>query len=598
MVRIAVLDEERCESKRCGRACFRFCPPVRNKIEAIVFEGETPQIIESLCVGCGICVRKCPFKAISIVNLADELEEDCSHRFGPNSFKLFRLPTPSPGVVLGLLGQNGIGKTTALHVLSGELKPNLGQFDDPPSWADLILHFRGSTLQDYFQKVSEGNMKVVHKPQYVDRISRVVSGKVGDLLQKVDERGKLAQLKEQLHLDIIWNRNLKVLSGGELQRVAIAASICREADVYLFDEPTSYLDVKQRLNAAKAIRSLKDDGKTVIVAEHDLAILDYLSDQICIFYGDPGVYGVVSHVHGVRVGINIYLEGYIPDENVRFRPEPIKFHVRPPTGGHTVAETLLEWTEITKSFEDFEFKSSPGEVKRGEVVGIFGPNGIGKTTFVKMLAGLEQTDPGTTTGDKEMKISYKPQYITPQYSGTVEDLLKETADKAFGTSLYHTQILEPLKVPVLLERDVNELSGGELQRVAIAACLSREADLYLLDEPSAYLDVEDRLSAARTIRRVIETKKVTALVVEHDVVAQDFIADRLMIFEGEPGIRGYANPPTDLRDGMNTFLENMKITFRRDPQTKRPRVNKDGSRLDREQKDLGEYYYMVTDGEE
>ncbi|MFZ7136843.1 MAG: ribosome biogenesis/translation initiation ATPase RLI [archaeon] len=594
MVRIAVLDEERCESKRCGRPCFRFCPPVRNKIEAIVFEGETPKIVESLCVGCGICVRKCPFKAISIVNLADELEEDCSHRFGPNTFKLFRLPTPSPGVVLGLLGQNGIGKTTALHVLSGELKPNLGRFDDPPSWEDLILHFRGSTLQDYFLKVSEGNMKVVHKPQYVDRISRVVSGKVGDLLGKVDDRGKLAELKKQLQLETIWNRDLKVLSGGELQRVAVAASICREADVYLFDEPTSYLDVKQRLNAAKAIRSLKDAGKTVIVAEHDLAILDYLSDQICIFYGDPGVYGVVSHVHGVRVGINIYLEGYIPDENVRFRSEPIKFHVRPPHAGHTVSETLLEWTEITKSFEDFEFKSSPGEVKRGEVVGIFGPNGIGKTTFVKMLAGLEKTDSGETTADKDMKISYKPQYITPQYSGTVEDLLKEAADKAFGTGLYHTQVLQPLKLPDLMERDVTELSGGELQRVAIAACLSREADLYLLDEPSAYLDVEDRLSAARTIRRVIENKKVTALVVEHDVVAQDFIADRLMIFEGEPGIRGYANPPTDLRNGMNSFLENMKITFRRDPQTKRPRVNKEGSRLDREQKDLGEYYYLNT----
>ena len=207
-----------------------------------------------------------------------------------------------------------------------------------------------------------------------------------------------------------------------------------------------------------------------------------------------------------------------------------------------MAETLLKWTEITKSFEDFEFKSSSGDVKRGEVVGIFGPNGIGKTTFVKMLAGLEKTDSGETSADEEMKISYKPQYITPQYSGTVEELLKETADKAFGTSLYHTQILQPLKLPDLLERDVTELSGGELQRVAIAACLSREADLYLLDEPSAYLDVEDRLTAARTIRRIIENKKVTALVVEHDVVAQDFIADRLMIFEGEPGIRGFANP--------------------------------------------------------
>ena len=595
MVRIAVLDKERCESKRCGRPCYRFCPPVRNKIEAVVFEGDKPQIVESLCVGCGICVRKCPFKAISIVNLADELEEDCSHRFGPNTFKLFRLPTPSPGVVLGLLGQNGVGKTTALNILSGEIKPNLGKYDEPPEWTELIQHFRGSTLQEYFQRLSEGNMKVVHKPQYVDRISRVVSGKVGELLEKVDERNKLSQLTKKLQLETIWNRRLEVLSGGELQRVAVAASICREADVYLFDEPASYLDVKQRLQVARAIRTLKEDGKTVIVAEHDLAILDYLSDQICVFYGDPGVYGVVSHVHGVRVGINIYLEGYIPDENVRFRKDSIIFHVKPPSTGLAVGEPLLQWSEIKKSFGEFEFQAVPGEVKRGEVVGIFGPNGIGKTTFVKILAGIEKADSGETSAEEGLKVSYKPQYISPQYSGTVEELLKETAEKEFQTSLYNSQILQPLKMPVLLDREVTELSGGELQRVAIAACLSRGAELYLLDEPSAYLDVEDRLSVARTIRHVIENRQVTAFVVEHDVVTQDFIADRLMIFTGEPGIQGFAHQPTNLRKGMNSFLEDMGITFRRDPQTKRPRVNKEGSRLDREQKKIGEYYYMRTE---
>ncbi|UCC58600.1 MAG: ribosome biogenesis/translation initiation ATPase RLI [Candidatus Bathyarchaeum sp.] len=592
MVRIAVLDEERCDSKRCGRPCYRFCPPVRNKIEAIIFESNKPQIVESLCVGCGICVRKCPFKAISIVNLADELEEECSHRFGPNTFKLFRLPTPSAGVVLGLLGQNGIGKTTALHILSGEIKPNLGKYGEPPEWRQLIQHFRGSTLQEYFQRLSEGNLKVVHKPQYVDRISRVISGKVGELLEKVDERDKLSQLTEQLQLETIWDRDLKVLSGGELQRVAVVASICREADVYLFDEPSSYLDVKQRLQAAKAIQTLKQDGKTVIVAEHDLAILDYLSDQICIFYGDPGVYGVVSHVHGVRVGINIYLEGFIPDENIRFRKDPIIFHVKPPAAGLTGGEPVLEWSELKKSYGEFKFQAVPGEVKRGEVVGIFGPNGIGKTTFIKVLAGIEEADSGETSTPSEMKVSYKPQYISPQYKGSVEDLLKETAEKTFETSLYHSQILQPLKMQLLLDRDVTELSGGELQRVAIAACLSREAELYLLDEPSAYLDVEERLSVARTIRRVIENRKVTAFVVEHDVVAQDFIADRLMILTGEPGLHGFANPPTDLRDGMNSFLKDMAITFRRDPQTKRPRVNKEDSKLDRHQKKIGEYYYI------
>jgi len=558
-------------------------------VEAVRIEGNKAIISEMLCSGCGICVKKCPFKAISIVNLPDELEKDCSNRFGPNAFKLFRLPTPSPGTVLGLLGQNGIGKTTTLKVLSGEIKPNLGNYQNPPDWNEIIRYYRGSTLQDYFQKMSENNLRIAHKPQYVDKIPKAVSGKVGELLDKVDERKLLDKLAEQLELKQVWDRPLEVLSGGELQRVAVAAALCREADVYLFDEPSSYLDVKQRLQVAKAIRSLKDYQKTIVVAEHDLAIIDYLSDQICLFYGEPGVYGVVSHVHGVRTGINIYLQGYIPDENILFRKESIMFHEKPPAASTGAGETLLKWNRMEKTFEGFKLVTQSGEIKRGEIVGILGPNGIGKTTFVRILAGLEEADGKRKLG--ELTVSYKPQYIAAEYEGTVQELLLNVAKENFASSWYKTEILQPLKVNVLLDRNVMELSGGERQKVAIAACLSRKADLFLLDEPSAYLDVEERLSMARTIRRVVEAHGVAAFVVEHDVVTQDFIADRLMVFSGEPGVSGIAHEPTSLRKGMNTFLKGMAVTFRRDSVTRRPRVNKEGSKLDTYQKQIEEYYY-------
>jgi ATP-binding cassette subfamily E protein 1 len=594
MVRVAVLDEEKCESKRCGSVCYRFCPPVRSKIEAIRFEGEKPVIVESLCVGCGICVRKCPFKALSIINLPDELEEECSHRFGANAFKLFRLPIPSPGVVLGLVGQNGIGKTTALKILSGEIKLNLGNYDQPPEWPEIIQHFRGSTLQDYLQRISEKTLKVVHKPQYVDKLPQAVSGKAGHLLKKVDERNVQASLTKQLQLDTIIDRPLDVLSGGELQRVAIAATISRQADVYLFDEPSSYLDVQQRLQAAKAIRSLKDEGKTIIVAEHDLAILDYLSDQICVFYGCPSVYGIVSHVHAVRTGINIYLDGFVPDENMRFRKEPIIFHVKPPSTGWKTDTILLNWEPMQKTYTGFSMEAEAGNAGIGEVIGILGPNGIGKTTFIKLLAGIEKPDAGASPTQTPSDVGYKPQYISAEYQGTVQDLLQSIAKDEYESGWYKTEIMQPLNLEPLLERDVTQLSGGELQRIAIAACLSKKTHLYLLDEPSAYLDVEERLAMARTIRRVIETRNATAFVVEHDVVAQDFIADRLMIFTGEPGVNGTANAPTTLRKGMNKFLKDMKITFRRDPETKRPRVNKEGSKMDRYQKKINEYYYVST----
>ncbi|MCK4440104.1 ribosome biogenesis/translation initiation ATPase RLI, partial [Candidatus Bathyarchaeota archaeon] len=471
MTRVAVLDADKCKPKRCNRVCYRFCPMVRSHKEAIRFEHGKAVIVEALCSGCGICIKKCPFKAISIVNLSDELETECSHRFGQNAFKLYRLPTPSPSIVLGLLGQNGIGKSTTLKILSGEIKFNLGNYENPPDWDEMVRHFRGSTLQDYFKKMSEDKLKVSHKPQYVDKIPRAISGEVGELLEKVDERGKLDEIAGQLELKEFWNRSLDVLSGGELQRVAVAATICREADVYLLDEPSSFLDVKQRLEVARVIRGLRKDEKTVIIAEHDLAIIDYLSDQICIFYGDPGVYGIVSHVHGVRTGINIYLQGYIRDENVRFRKEAITFHEKPPTTSFVVGETLLKWKRIKKTFKGFKLVAHPGEIKRGEIIGILGPNGIGKTTFVKILAGIEKTDEGKKFG--ELEVSYKPQYISAEYEGTVRELLMSITKKNFTSSWYETEIRQPLKINTLLDRNVAELSGGELQKVAIASCLSR-----------------------------------------------------------------------------------------------------------------------------
>jgi len=537
-------------------------------------------------------VKKCPFNALSIVNLPDELEDECSHRFGLNDFRVFRLPVPSHGVVLGLLGQNGIGKSTVLRILSGNLKLNLGNYEHPPDWNEIIRYYRGSTLQTYFEKLSQGRLKVVHKPQYISKIPEVVSGKVGEVLEKVDERAQIDQLNKRLQLDVIWDRPLNVLSGGELQRVAIAATISREADVYLIDEPSSYLDVKQRLEAAKAIRDLRSDEKTILVAEHDLAVLDYLSDQICVFYGKPGVYGIVSNVHGVRTGINIYLEGFIPDENMRFREESVIFHAKSPTSGVVVSDTLLEWKPMEKNYKDFRLKTEHGEIKRGEVIGVLGPNGIGKTTFVKILAGIEKPDLGPPPTENKLSVSYKPQYISNDYEGTVEELLKSVARENFTSSWYQSLILQPFNLSGLFERNINELSGGELQKAAIATCLSREAYLYLLDEPSAYLDVEERLSMARTVRRVIENRNVSAIVVEHDIVAQDFTADRLMIFTGEPGISGLAKTPTNLEEGMNAFLKDMETTFRRDPSTKRPRVNKEGSKLDRYQKKIGQYYYI------
>ncbi|WP_414469355.1 ribosome biogenesis/translation initiation ATPase RLI [Methanobacterium sp. ACI-7] len=591
MTRIAILDHERCMPKKCNYVCIEYCPGVRMEEDTITIDPKTKKAVfsEELCSGCGICTKRCYLNAVTIINLPEALEEPI-HRYGQNQFELFGLPNIKEGSVVGILGPNGIGKSTIIKILSGELKPNLGNYDEEVEWETIINHFKGSQLQGYFKKLSEGNIKTSHKPQMVDMLSKVAKGKVKDLLSRVDERKKLDEIAEILEIKAILDRDIAKLSGGELQRIAIAAAALKDADFYYFDEPTSWLDVKQRLNAVKVIRGLADEGKSVMVIEHDLAALDAISDYVHILYGHPGAYGVVAQMRGVRVGINTYIGGFLKEENVRFRRQPIVFDVRPPSE-IVDAEVLAEYTSLKKSYDGFSIEAEEGEVQYNEIITAFGPNGIGKTTFAKMLAAAEKPDEGKIK--KKVSIAYKPQYLSSNFDGTVMEFLMTNAP-SYGTPLFKTEIVKPFTLDEIMEKNVKELSGGELQRLAIAAALSKDADVYLFDEPTAFLDVEQRLRAARAIQKIIESRHAASIIIDHDIVFIDYISDRAMVFYGEPGVEGHATSPMDLRSAMNKFLSDVGITFRRDKETKRPRVNKFDSYLDREQKTKGEYYYLES----
>lgn len=575
-MRVAVLNKDRCQPKKCSLECIKYCPRVRGGVEAIVMEEEKPTISEELCVGCGICVHKCPFKAIHIENLPEELHEEVIHQYGKNGFRLFRLPLPKRGKVVGLLGENGIGKTTALKILSGKLKPNLGRIEKEPTWDDIIEEWRGTELANFFREIANENIKISFKPQYIDKLS-LYKGRVEEFIDEMGVKGE--------GLEELMDKKMNEISGGELQKIAITVAMEKPADIYFFDEPSSYLDIKNRLEMAKKIRELAEN-KMVVVVEHDLAVLDFLADIIHILYGKKGVYGIVAGAKTVRHGINLYLSGYLKEENVRFGEE-IKFEKHPPREIRE-RETLISFDNLRKSYNGFELVVEKGKIYKGEVIGVVGPNGIGKTTFVKMLAGVIEPTEGNI--EAKVKISYKPQYIKAG-NGTVRELFEENKDKFH--LLYEKEILNPLGIKDFYDYELKNLSGGELQTVAIAYSLSLEADIYLIDEPSAYLDAKQRMKVAKVIRRIMEKENKAALVVEHDVYFIDMVSQSLMVFSGIPGKKGVARGPFSLREGMNLFLKDLGITFRRDEESNRPRVNKIGSTLDREQKAIGEYYYEL-----
>jgi len=597
LTRIAIVNNDKCKPKRCRQECKKSCPVVRTGKLCIEVtpSSKIATISEELCIGCGICVRKCPFEAIHIINLPSNLESETTHRYSANSFKLHRLPTPRPGNVLGLVGTNGIGKTTALKILAGKLKPNLGVFSDPPDWTEILNYFRGSELQNYFTKILEDDLKAVMKPQYVDQIPRAVKGSVQQLLDKRDERKNQDEVCTDLDLMRVKGRNVEDLSGGELQRFACAMVCIQKADIFMFDEPSSYLDVKQRLNAALAIRKLMGHETYVIVVEHDLAVLDYLSDYICCLYGVPGGYGVVTMPFSVRDGINVFLEGFIPTENMRFREDALSFKVSENATEEEVRRvTKAKYPDMSKTMGSFHLDVESGDFSNSEILVMLGENGTGKTTFIRMLAGKLPPDDGKTEVP-QLNISYKPQKISPKSEGTVRQLLHDKIRDAYVHPQFVTDVMKPLRIDDIMDQEVQNLSGGELQRAAMALCLGKPADVYLIDEPSAYLDSEQRVMCAKVIKRFIMHAKKTGFIVEHDFIMATYLADRVIVFEGVPSVKTKACTPQSLLTGMNRFLEQLQITFRRDPSNYRPRINKNASIKDSEQKASGNYFFMDDD---
>lgn len=662
MPRIAIVDSNKCKPDKCAKECIKICPPqkmgkqvidiedigtsniqthtnksnmVRGKndtdVNKLTDKKKIAKIVESLCIGCNQCVRVCPFEAIRIINLPEENPADIVHRYTPNGFRLYKLPILKPNTVIGIVGENGVGKTTLIDILSNKIKPNFELFNKSFTSKEIVNKFKGSVLQNYLKSLYDGELTFSIKEQKIKlgldksniKVSEFIKSKFVNLEEIFNEpeNNFIANTYFSLEIDKIINANLYTLSGGELQRLLCWITASIKADVYIFDEPSNFLDVRQRLEVSKLIKSIceKNHGSYVIVIEHDLSMLDYISDELYIIYGKAGAYGIVSKPLTILEGINMYLSGYITTQNIRFREE--EFNLKPGSdftnGDFTngdLSENItntntndkkpnfqtndiansLSYSGTIIEYSGYQLTIPSGNVKLSNGINvILGENGTGKTTFINWLGSKL----GLTVSIKEQSGGIKKFANKDGSYPTVLELFFHKIKSNYFNSTFQTDVIKQLDIEPLQSRRINELSGGELQRVLIVLCLGTPADIYLLDEPSANLDIEKRLKITKIIKKFIMNYGKTAYIIEHDIMmsvafAQEYNSSILLVSQDslENGIKFCSiSQPLDFVSGINGFLKLMGITMRISGHN-RPRINKFNSQLDKEQKKTENYY--------
>jgi len=589
MSRLAIIDHEKCKPKKCNHECQKKCPPQKMGKRTIDIE-DVAIIYEEMCIGCGACVKACPFNAIMIVNIPKEIEKDLVYTAGKNAFRLYKLPKPQQGKIYGFLGNNGIGKSTLVRILTNKI--------DAENMKRVKQKVKGTELQKYLDLVENNKLKIVTKVQNVEKFAtnRYSLKIVSDLIAIPNKRENYASILSELGIPQLERKTLKELSGGELQRVLCACVLIQKADVYVFDEPSNYLDVKQRLLVSKLIQELKDDERYIFVIEHDLTMLDYITDVISILYGTPAAFGVVSSLYSTAEAINVFFKGYLPKDNVKFRNTMYTFKDQLEIEYQdTIIPThtgLFDYPDITVKKDSFELTVCASTLERGtHTVIILGENGTGKTTFLNEL--VKSCD---------FRVSYKTQYTDLSMfkkNGlfvTVRDYLNNFS--MFYSEIFKTQVLNPLNLSSIYDKTIDNLSGGELQKLSIVICLIKDVDIYILDEPSASLDIETRAIITRVFKRYFLNNKKIGFIVEHDIMMCVSLGmeqgTELLVFENCSTDllvkKCKANAIEPFNQGMNRFLKMMNVTFRTDTSTNRPRVNKLDSTKDKEQKQFDKYF--------
>lgn len=416
-----------------------------------------------------------------------------------NGFQLYSLPEIPEAGAHGIAGSDSLGKTTSLLLLAGKIDPSKG-------WYAAVTRYGGTRLGEHLKRLEADNTRVSLKPQDIARLRHMP-----DLHKNIEDLEIRGEIASDLGItDVPKIGELEKLDAAELQLVAIAAALSSRADIYLLDEPTNFLDIRQKMRVAALIRKVAAT-KPIIIADHDIAFLDFTCDTIQILYGEAEKWSALTETYPAARALGYIVGGYIPEKKFTLA-SPTRPAKRMPAG-----EILMKINGMRIKRPGFELRMPAGEIRKGGHIAVIGEKGLGRSSLLGAIAGEIKPASGEIKGTPA--ISLKPQHLSVR---NVKNLMKGVP----------TELIKSIGLERLMGRGPYTPSEGERQKLAVMMCLAKEADLYIFDEPSQGLDILSRLAAARLI-----AEKPAALVTDHDIFFLASITEDAWLLSGKPGQR-------------------------------------------------------------
>jgi len=460
------------------------------------------------------------------------------------------------GEKIGFIGRNGAGKSTFLKILTGETLPDTGTVSRNRGLTISTLPQRplfrpGTSLAEYcFQE--DADQKA---------LSAEVHAVVADAFRS---------LCHELRLDDPTAR-MGTLSGGMVRKASIARCLARGAGFLLLDEPTNHLDLdtiewlEGRLRAASSgfilvthDRYFLDGVCTAIMEIDDRAIFKYAGSYSSYLERKADREDARERAEQRRGAI---LRGELDwlkrgprartgkDKGRKQRIQDLldsrvqaEMPMREFTSTHRrLGKKVLEMQAVTKSYDERQvLRPFTYSFRRGERIGVIGPNGSGKTTFLRLVAGEVAPDAGSATQGETTVFAHLPQASGEEHRGiTIIDFMKELGERVLrehGESLSAEQFLERFLFPRSMHAvTLDRLSGGELRRLTLVRLLATAPNFLLLDEPTNDLD----LDTIRQLEDYLSDFEGCILLVSHDRAMLDRLTDSLLVFDGAGGARGF-----------------------------------------------------------